>query len=83
MINKGHSKITITSLKTIITSLNINVLKFHSLRHSFATRCIEAEVDYKTVSELLGHTSVNTTMNLYVHPSIEQKRKCIEMVSLH
>lgn len=63
-----------------IHNLNISKLKFHCLRHTFATMCIESGADYKTVSELLGHANVNITMNLYVHPSIEQKRKCIELL---
>lgn len=54
---------------------------FHSLRHTFATRCIEAGGDCKTVSELLGHATVNMTLNLYVHPQIEQKRKCVELLN--
>lgn len=53
-------------------------LNFHGLRHTFATRCIESHCDYKTVSSILGHASIATTMNLYVHPDIEQKRKCID-----
>jgi integrase len=53
---------------------------FHKLRHTFATQLIECGADVKTVSELLGHASVNTTLNLYVHPQFEQKRKCIEMI---
>ena len=57
---------------------NIN---FHALRHTFATRCIEAGGACKTVSELLGHSSVNMTLNLYVHPQIEQKRRCVELLS--
>ena len=57
---------------------NIN---FHALRHTFATRCIEAGGDCKTVSELLGHSSVNMTLNLYVNPQIEQKRRCVELLS--
>ncbi len=55
-------------------------LKFHGLRHTFATRCIEAGADVKTVSEILGHASVNMTLNLYVHPQMEQKRKCVELI---
>ena len=45
--------------------------------HSFATRCIEAGCDYKTVSVLLGHSNISTTLNLYVHPNMEQKKRCI------
>ncbi len=59
---------------------NISVVKFHSLRHTFATNCIRLGADYKTVSELLGHASVNITLNLYVHPQMSQKKKCINTV---
>lgn len=58
----------------------IAYIKFHGLRHTFATRCIDLGADYKTVSEILGHASVNITLNLYVHPQIEQKRRCIELL---
>lgn len=53
---------------------------FHGLRHTFATRCIEAGADYKVVSELLGHASVNLTLNYYVHPQLEDKRRCVECI---
>lgn len=58
--------------------LGLPRMKFHGLRHSFATRCIESKCDYKTVSVLLGHSNISTTLNLYVHPNLEQKRKCID-----
>ena len=51
---------------------------FHVLRHTFATRCIETGADGKSVSEILGHANVQTTLKLYVHPSIEAKRRVIE-----
>ena len=62
----------------LLNELNIPRIKFHGLRHSFATRCIESRCDYKTVSMILGHSSINTTLNLYVHPDKDQKKKCIE-----
>lgn len=58
---------------------NIVYLNFHCLRHSFATRLIQNGADYKCVSELLGHTNINTTLNMYVHPDLKQKRECIEL----
>lgn len=61
----------------LMTKLGIPKLKYHGLRHSFATRCIEAGCDYKTVSVLLGHSNISTTLNLYVHPNMEQKKRCI------
>lgn len=64
--------------KKILRKLNIPDLKFHGLRHSFATRCIESNGDYKTVSVILGHSNISTTLNLYVHPNKEQKKKCID-----
>ena len=62
---------------SLMKKLDIPKLKYHGLRHSFATRCIEAGCDYKTVSVLLGHSSISTTLNLYVHPNMEQKKHCI------
>ena len=53
----------------ILKNLGIEHKKFHSLRHTFATRCIECGCDYKSLSQLLGHSNVAITMNLYVHPS--------------
>ena len=63
--------------KQLLKELDIPSLKFHGLRHSFATRCIESRCDYKTVSVILGHANISTTLNLYVHPNMEQKKKCI------
>ena len=66
----------------LLKRLGIPHIKFHGLRHSFATRCIESECDYKTVSAILGHSDIRTTLNLYVHPNMEQKKRCIDkMVS--
>ena len=64
--------------KKLCRQLDIQELKFHGLRHSFATRCIESRADYKTVSVLLGHSNISTTLNLYVHPNKEQKKKTID-----
>lgn len=66
--------------KTLMRDLEIPELKFHGLRHSFATRCIESNCDYKTVSVLLGHSNISTTLNLYVHPNMEQKKKAINQM---
>ena len=66
--------------KRLMEQLNMPKLKFHGLRHSFAIRCIESKCDYKTVSVLLGHSNISTTLNLYVHPNMEQKKKCVEQM---
>lgn len=59
---------------------NIPYLKFHALRHTFATTLIENNADIKTVSELLGHSSVTITMNSYVHPSFEMKMRTVNLI---
>ena len=70
-----------TYYKKLLESLQIPFIRFHGLRHSFATRCIESQCDYKTVSVLLGHADIATTLNLYVHPDMEQKQRCIDRMS--
>lgn len=69
--------------KKLLHELDIPQLKFHGLRHSFATRCIESNCDYKTVSVILGHSNISTTLNLYVHPNMDQKKKCINQMFKH
>jgi len=61
-----------------LKSCNVNYSNFHTLRHTFATRAIESKMDLKTLSEILGHSSVEITLKLYVHPSYELKKKSIE-----
>ena len=54
---------------------------YHSLRHLFATRCVELGFDVKTLSEILGHNSVEVTLNRYIHSDLERKRTCISLLS--
>lgn len=62
----------------LLRTLGIAPVRFHALRHSFATRCIESGCDYKTVSSILGHSAISTTLDLYVHPGLSEKKKCLE-----
>lgn len=59
--------------KRIMERLDLGMYKFHTLRHTFATRCIENGCDPKTLSEILGHSSVKITLERYVHPNYENK----------
>ena len=65
----------------VLEATDIRKANFHMLRHTFATRCIERGFDIKSLSEILGHASVNITMNLYVHPSMELKRRQMDVLS--
>lgn len=66
----------------ILAECGIEKTNFHTLRHTFATRCIESGVDVKTLSELLGHSDVKTTLNRYVHSSFELMQKSIDKLSI-
>ena len=66
----------------MLKNCGIHNANFHLLRHTYATVCIESGFDAKTVSELLGHSNVNITLNRYVHSSLEMKRKCVDRLNL-
>ncbi len=65
----------------ILRKLKLPEVTFHSLRHMFATKCVTIGVDVKTLSEILGHSSVKITLDRYVHSSLERKRNCMKLVS--
>lgn len=64
--------------KQILKNAGLELFTFHSLRHTFATRCVEAGFDTKSLSEILGHANVSTTLQNYVHPSLESKKEQME-----
>lgn len=53
---------------------------FHVLRHTYASRCVERGVDVKSLSEMLGHADVRTTLQVYVHSSLEHKMRVIQSI---
>ncbi len=65
----------------VLTNCGISSINYHTLRHTFATRCIEVGVDVKSLSEILGHANVGITLNTYVHSSLELKRMQIEKLA--
>ncbi|MBR1445377.1 MAG: site-specific integrase [Firmicutes bacterium] len=62
----------------VLKKCNIRKVKFHILRHTFATKWANSNFDIKSLSEILGHSSINITLSLYVHPSMEAKRKIMD-----
>lgn len=67
--------------KKILKAVGIENANSHALRHTFATRCVELGFDVKSLSEILGHATVNITMNRYVHPTYEMKKKNMQKLS--
>ena len=66
-----------TAFKTACKNAGIKGLRFHDLRHTAATRMVEARVDLVTVSKILGHSSIQMTMR-YAHPTPENMRLAVE-----
>ena len=64
--------------KEYLKRTKIKLCRFHILRHTFATKCIENGMDIKSLSEILGHSSVEITLNKYVHSSYKIKKKYLE-----
>ena len=56
----------------------ITDIRFHDLRHTFATLLIESDVSMKVVQELLGHSTITTSMDIYTHVSDEKKEQALE-----
>jgi len=61
--------------KKLMKSIKLDNYNYHCLRHTFATKCIDSGFDIKTLSEILGHSNINTTLRIYVHPTMQMKRK--------
>lgn len=67
--------------KAYLREVGVQNYKFHVLRHTFATNCIDNGMDVKCLSEILGHSDVQITLNRYVHPTMDTKRKYLEVLS--
>lgn len=67
--------------KSALKRCDLPYVNFHALRHMFATSCIALGFDVKTLSEILGHSSVQITLNRYVHSSMERKQSCMKLFS--
>jgi integrase len=67
--------------KALLRLSGIRERGVHVLRHSYATRCIEKGVDVKSLSEMLGHADIKTTLRLYVHSSMDYKKRAVQNIS--
>lgn len=69
------------TFQTLTQKAGMPKIRFHDLRHSTATNLLAKGVDLKIIQELLGHSSINTTANFYLHPDIEKKREAVSVMS--
>ena len=68
------------AFKRTLKYANVSDANFHSMRHTFATRALEAGIDFKVLSQLLGHADIATTMNRYAHVLDDKKRTAMETI---
>ena len=66
------------NFQIFLKNSKIKHYKFHCLRHTFATACIEVGMDIKSLSEILGHANTTITLDIYVHSSDKIKKKYLE-----
>ena len=67
--------------KQLLEKSGVKDADFHATRRTFATRCAEKGVDAKTLSELMGHSDISTTLRYYVHPSMSHKEESIKLLT--
>ena len=65
----------------LLKNVDLPSFHYHSLRHLFATNCVALGFDVKTLSEILGHSSVEVTLNRYIHSDMDRKRTCMSLLS--
>ena len=70
-------------LEAILSECEIPRFNFHKLRHAFASVCLMQGFDFKSLSELMGHSSIQTTLNIYVHSNEARKKALMEHLTLY
>lgn len=68
------------SAERVFLMAGVEYKGFHAFRHSYATRMVEKGIPVKAISDILGHSDINTTLNIYSHTSNDFKRECVEKV---
>ena len=71
------------SIKAYLKQASVRQVRPHALRHTFATTCLQAGCDVKTLSELLGHANANITLQRYVHSDLTRKRREMNRIFSH
>ncbi len=84
LANSDYNVITYRNLFRVLSNIlkanNINHGSLHTLRHTFATKLFRNGVDVKVISELLGHSDIRVTYDIYTHVINEQKKKAVSVL---
>ena len=67
-------------LKKVLEEAGLPDIRFHDLRHTFATHALSNGVDAKTLSAILGHTKASFTVDTYTHTTSDMHQKAAEIV---
>jgi integrase len=67
----------------LLQKSGIKRINFHALRHTYATRCLEKQIDVTTLSQLLGHTSPKMTLDVYTDSLMEHKQQAVQVLNTH
>ncbi|WP_273325139.1 tyrosine-type recombinase/integrase [Vallitalea guaymasensis] len=76
-----HPATITTKFKSILKKAGLKDARFHDLRHSFATLLLEMNEHPKVVQELLGHSSITTTLDIYSHVSLDKKEEAVQKLN--
>jgi integrase len=67
-------------LKKILKSAGLPSIRFHDLRHTFATHALTSGVDAKTLSKILGHSNASFTLDTYTHVTSDMQERAANIV---
>ena len=76
-----HPSYAYKKLKTLLKRLELPLLRFHDLRHTFATQATDGGVDPKTLAGILGHTDASFTLDTYTHVTSDMQRGASAIVN--
>ena len=75
-----HPEVAYRKLKTILKNAGLPLIRFHDLRHTFATHALQGGVDAKTLSGILGHTNASFTLDTYTHVTSDMQKNASDIV---
>ena len=67
-------------MKELLQKAGLPEIRFHDLRHTFATHALQSGVDAKTLSGILGHTNASFTLDTYTHVTTDMQKRASDIV---